>query len=826
MREWARLRSDRGGDIERNLQNSAFSQIGVRTSLASLTKHGNRIFAVRRSRAERYFCKSLIEFPLPVYVGRRGFTAIPDAGRNTGDSWPLKTFWCATILKLDYMKRFILIDHSITGLAGHHYEYAVHVLRAAETAGYEPVLVTNRAFQEDRRVPWTVLPLFEFGFWPEHSHSLLLRCAERIYVRLCRTWFWLKFHLRYSEFGFAWIARHEWFKYLRRRPGEVLPSPRRLATVSVLTAVLLVRAVGIAVIALLLAPTVFAWSVYAAARFLLHVAAMALHGEKPVVHNPIRSCVEAAGRAGGELRRFPRSAWNRLLRVFSTRIRRPFVRAHQARAFGRDAGRMLRRLRPADGDILFFPTISEHDLSGLADYLGDKRQALGASWHFLFRRNIYEGRRAEYAAQDAQLENLRLIFERVERGALYGCSFFYTDTEELSEQWERLGIFRFHTLPIPHTYASTDTIPHRGPLRLTYLGDARAEKGFPLLPELVAALEWEYMRTGKARLVAQCNFNVPAGEPTSVVARGQLESLPSDYVQLHKAPLTSEGYKQLLLTSDINLLLYVPLSYYARSSGILVESLAVGIPVIVPSGCWLSRQFLEQYTEYIGSLSDFMQPLKTYDLNSIDWYGEQSETKKPPAGGVLQLQHDKKVSAFLDVPYGATHVLLRIQFSSGADSAFGGDSAVVVLREMYFDEALSPDVRAFVMEASGSQKCAAICLAFPPGINELRMGLSSAYPNEKASLRSVGIEFLRAPDGRSIPRGAVGLIYRSVAEIPSLVRDLIDNYGHYRRTAIEFSRRWREYHNSDRLVRELEGNAMGAVAQVEERRAAMSGATV
>jgi hypothetical protein len=106
------------------------------------------------------------------------------------------------------------------------------------------------------------------------------------------------------------------------------------------------------------------------------------------------------------------------------------------------------------------------------------------------------------------------------------------------------------------------------------------------------------------------------------------------------------------------------------------------------------------------------------------------------------------------------------------------------------------------------------------------MGLSSAYPNEKASLRSVGIEFLRAPDGRSIPRGAVGLIYRSVAEIPSLVRDLIDNYGHYRRTAIEFSRRWREYHNSDRLVRELEGNAMGAVAQVEERRAAMSGATV
>ncbi|MFQ5412007.1 MAG: hypothetical protein ACE5EC_06905, partial [Phycisphaerae bacterium] len=52
--------------------------------------------------------------------------------------------------------RFILIDHSIKGFGGHHYEYAVHVLQAARDLGFEPVLVVNRAFQSEpgSEAPW------------------------------------------------------------------------------------------------------------------------------------------------------------------------------------------------------------------------------------------------------------------------------------------------------------------------------------------------------------------------------------------------------------------------------------------------------------------------------------------------------------------------------------------------------------------------------------------------------------------------------------------------------------------------------------------------
>lgn len=45
------------------------------------------------------------------------------------------------------MAKFVLIDHSLGGIGGHHYDYAMHVLRAAEAFGFETVLAANRRFR-------------------------------------------------------------------------------------------------------------------------------------------------------------------------------------------------------------------------------------------------------------------------------------------------------------------------------------------------------------------------------------------------------------------------------------------------------------------------------------------------------------------------------------------------------------------------------------------------------------------------------------------------------------------------------------------------------
>lgn len=692
------------------------------------------------------------------------------------------------------MRRFILVDHSITGLVGHHYEYAMHVLRAVVRAGYKPILVTNRRFRPGSELAWTVLPVFKFGFWPEYSPSLFLRFALKAHGLLSRGLFWLRFQFRYSGLGVAWACRSEWHKYLKPGRGQVQPWLFRFAAVA---AIGVLYALYLVCAAVVIPPFALAgfvvWIAFSVARFFV-AGLRAVAGEKPPLQKAWQSFFAEFASPFAMLSQLREKVGKRAFQALPRLVSPRFRVTRQARAFGRDAGSLLDRLQPAAGDIIFFPTISENDLDGLVEYLNEHPRGLDATWHFLFRRNIYSGGSHDYSAQDTGLHNLRLVFEQVERSVLYSRSFFYTDTDELTEQYDRLGQFSFHTLPVPHTYEPADLLRRAGPLRLTYLGDARTEKGFALLPELADWLEDEYLATGKARLIVQCNYNIPGGEPKVAVARRQLESLPARYIELYKMPLTSEEYRSLLLASDITLLCYDPLNYYARSSGILVESLALGIPVIVPSGCWLARQFLERYVEEVESLSGRMKVLKTAGLEDTGWREEGRVIEPSP----LRIRHGTKTSVFLPVPSGATHVLLRGRFAVGAQSA------VAEVCEVNWEDESLREARAFRMEGCGHERRAAVCAPLLPDVYKLWIGLSTIHESERAWLSALQVEFLQAPEGEAFPIGAVGMTYNSVSEIPQLLRDLIDHYPHYRRTAVEFSAQWRSYHNADRLVHELE----------------------
>ena len=82
--------------------------------------------------------------------------------------------------------RFLLLDPSIEGSAGHHLEYALVVLRAAALAGYEPILATNRRFHCENP-EFATYPIYEHGFWaapPRSGESSLVR-AGIAQVRRC-----------------------------------------------------------------------------------------------------------------------------------------------------------------------------------------------------------------------------------------------------------------------------------------------------------------------------------------------------------------------------------------------------------------------------------------------------------------------------------------------------------------------------------------------------------------------------------------------------------------------------------------------------------------
>ncbi len=68
------------------------------------------------------------------------------------------------------MKNFVVIDHSVKRIGGHNFEYAYHILRAAEAQGYTPVFCVNRRFFERKTLPasWMVLPIFRHTTYEVH----------------------------------------------------------------------------------------------------------------------------------------------------------------------------------------------------------------------------------------------------------------------------------------------------------------------------------------------------------------------------------------------------------------------------------------------------------------------------------------------------------------------------------------------------------------------------------------------------------------------------------------------------------------------------------
>lgn len=62
------------------------------------------------------------------------------------------------------MAKFIVIDHSLKDVGGHHYDYAIQILGAADSLGYETVLASNRKFRGRRELPegCRVFPIFRY----------------------------------------------------------------------------------------------------------------------------------------------------------------------------------------------------------------------------------------------------------------------------------------------------------------------------------------------------------------------------------------------------------------------------------------------------------------------------------------------------------------------------------------------------------------------------------------------------------------------------------------------------------------------------------------
>lgn len=657
------------------------------------------------------------------------------------------------------MAKFVLIDQSITDVGGHHHEYADRVLRAASAAGYEPILATHRSYERDAADPWAVHRVYRYGFWQQ---PLKRRWFFRPASRGRLWWHKTKVRLYYSPVGYLWQSRREGASLLSRL------GPSGLGPVS---------------LALLAIPAILAMVILKGWRLLMGLIPAALRaysvklvrGVLKLLLLPFFPFVLALRKRAG------------IVKALRTRLKR--------RAFGQDTARLLRRIRPSRGDIIFIPTISELEMSGLAGVMAPGGIGAAASWRLLFRRNLYAGRPADYPSQDEWLRPVRNMFRELSDAAS-GCDLrCYTDTDELTAQWNRLGAMSFETLPIPVDEGYHSPRGRRGgPLHAVYAGDAREEKGFHLLPGLVRDLQADLFSTGRVRLVAQAYYNSEPGEPGARIALGELEERPREQVTLVRKALSGNDYRDHVTRADIALIPYHRDNYSARSSGIFTEAAAAGIPTLVPAGSWMAIQ-LEGPTHAAHARILASTPIiHTLEGEDLGWFIEGGRGANPMHDGRLVLSGSRDRCVKVMVPPRASHV--HVAFVCRMDQArdFVG---IRVMQPAGGARHKRPE-RLISAEHEGRHSR---LIRLAPGTREITLGFSPAFTDTMGILSSVRLTFLSS--ATPLPRFGAGVIYDDDQVMAEGLREIVEQIEHYRTTAREFADQWRALHTPTRLVEAL-----------------------
>jgi glycosyltransferase involved in cell wall biosynthesis len=239
-------------------------------------------------------------------------------------------------------------------------------------------------------------------------------------------------------------------------------------------------------------------------------------------------------------------------------------------------------------DCVFVPTVVIHHI-GAWRLLASRE--VGHSFKRLvlfFRNNIahYDADCSEprYARSAIIWRHLLKGFEAQIRD---GSVCIATDSERLAREYEVLAGIRPAVFPSARTsdFQHTPQRAPNAPFVFGCLGPARYEKGIDLLQ--VAAKRFLRLRpNADVRFVIQWNQLIRNEDGT--IYQPDLEFVSDRRVRVITEPLDSDTYEAELGATDCMVLPYRRASYFARISGVAVEAVTAGIPVIYTEQTWMA----------------------------------------------------------------------------------------------------------------------------------------------------------------------------------------------------------------------------------------------
>jgi len=249
--------------------------------------------------------------------------------------------------------------------------------------------------------------------------------------------------------------------------------------------------------------------------------------------------------------------------------------------FARDLRRGLHRLNLPPGSVLLGHMITAKHLPGLTWVLGrglprggrDITAILLLRYQSFFYDNPVAAR----------------AFRRLERLVAAGRRIrLASDSARLAEQIGRLTSLPVEVLPIPHTPPPQIPAPQRdsGRIRFVSLGNARDEKGFLEILEAIERLRAEPGGLAGMEFVLQANDAAP---DVAAAIEAFAAACPPEVTLLPQA-LDAQAYDEALAAADVVLLPYWRSIYEARTSGVFLEAVAAGKPVIASADTWMSDE--------------------------------------------------------------------------------------------------------------------------------------------------------------------------------------------------------------------------------------------
>ena len=263
-------------------------------------------------------------------------------------------------------------------------------------------------------------------------------------------------------------------------------------------------------------------------------------------------------------------------------------------------------------DAVLVPTLTENHLLGYVSWMRtfDAPRAPLFVIYLMFPSGLDVSGIGEPAICDPfQALFYKLAFRRAaEPGAPI---HFFGGGRQLAREFSELIGQTIQAHPVPIDMVSQN--PRRGqdrPTAMLFAGDAKADKGFVLVPDLADRLCAEFPDW---RFLIHANSGSAWGPARRAFNRMTDEIAPRhENLVVHTGRLSGEDYLRLMDEADCLVSTYDPVVYARKSSGVAWEAISLGLPMLVPAQTWLEKEVREWDAGY-----------ESYENHSVEGIAEK-----------------------------------------------------------------------------------------------------------------------------------------------------------------------------------------------------------